>query len=74
MENTMSMEYIRKTYGVPARRGARVEFMPGKVGHAPWRGTITSASGGYLYIRRDGDKHTYPASFHPKWRLTYLES
>ena len=70
----MSMEYIRKTYGVPARRGARVEYFPDKVGHAPWRGTITSASGGYLHIRRDGDKHTYPADFHPEWGLTYLDS
>ena len=69
----MSLAYIRKTYGVPAKRGARVEFQSDKPGHGPWRCTITSADGAYLRLRRDGDTRTYPARFHPTWGLTYLE-
>ena len=67
----MTMEYIRKSYGVPAKRGARVEYR-GDVNHAPWQGTIVSADGHYLRIRRDGDTRTYPVPFHPQWGLTYL--
>ena len=36
----MSMEYVRKTYGVPAKRGGRVSMMWGL---ALVTGTITSA-------------------------------
>lgn len=68
----MSMQYIRDTYGVPARRGMRIEYQPDKEGHAAWQGVITSAENGYLRIRRDGDKNTYPAQFHPEWGMTYL--
>jgi len=67
----MSMAYIRKTYGVPARRGMRVTYQPDTAGRAPWHGVITSAQGAYLRIRRDGDTRTYPAPFHPEWGLTY---
>lgn len=67
-----SMKYIRDTYGVPARRGARVEYQSDKVGREPRRGTITSADGAYLRIRFDGDVCTYPGVFHPEWGLTYL--
>lgn len=66
----MSMQYIRDTYGVPAKRGMRVEYA--KEGHQPWQGMITSAHGAYLRIRRDGDARAYPAEFHPEWDLTYL--
>ena len=67
----MSMEYIRKTYGVPAKRGARIEYQP-EGEKRSWRGTITSAQDMYLRIRRDGDVCTYPAPFHPTWGMTYL--
>ena len=67
----MSMQYIRAAYGVPAKRGARVEFLP-EIGGAAWRGVIVSAQGHYLRIRRDGDKRTYRALFHPVWGLMYL--
>ena len=42
----MSMEYIRKTYGVPAKRGARIEFTDtcGKV----HEGRIVGSRGCYL--------------------------
>lgn len=70
----MSMKYIRDHYGVPAQRGARVRFQPYQFGNKAWNGTITSAAGQYLRIRRDGDKRTYPARFHPTFGLTYLEA
>jgi hypothetical protein len=63
----MSFDYIRKSYGVPAKRGGRVEYTgSGKIEF----GTITSANGARLNIRLDGLKHTIP--FHPTWKLKYL--
>lgn len=66
----MSMDYIRRTYGVPARRGGRVrvEAYPGVRG----MGTITSAPGAHLRIRFDGDAKTHHAPFHPTWNIEYL--
>lgn len=65
----MSLDYIRKTYSVPARRGGRVEYTgEGK----PELGTITSAGGAHLNIRLDGIKHTM--RFHPTWELKYLDA
>lgn len=65
----MSLEWIRKRYGVPAKRGGRIEYTgEGK----PELGTICGASGGHLSIRLDGVKHTMP--FHPTWKLRYLEA
>lgn len=63
----MSIAWVRKTYGVPAKRGGRVEYTG--CGKAE-QGTIASASGGHLMIRLDGVKHTMP--FHPTWKLRYL--
>ena len=63
----MSMKYIRNYYGVPAKRGGRVQYTGcGK----NKLGTITSANGARLNIRLDGVKHTMP--FHPTWELKYL--
>lgn len=62
------MEWVRKYYGVPAKRGGRVEYTDGK----PRLGTICSASNGRLNIRLDGEKH--PAQFHPTWELRYLDA
>lgn len=63
----MSMAYIRKTYGVPAKRFGRVEY----TGAAkPQQGTITGAREGYLRIRMDGDNFSQP--YHPTWQLRYL--
>lgn len=64
----MSFDYVRKYYGVPAKRGGRVEYTGD--GKAEF-GTIVSANGAHLNIRLDGVKHTMP--FHPTWRLRYLE-
>lgn len=63
----MSMAWVRGYYGVPAKRGGRVEYTgEGK----PELGTICSASNGRLNIRLDGTKHAMP--FHPLWELRYL--
>lgn len=56
------MEYIRVTYGVPAKRGARVKY-----GGAP--GIITGALSGYLRIRLDGENRS--KLYHPTWNLEY---
>ncbi len=63
----MTLSFIRKSYGVPARRGGRVEYTGnGK----PELGTITGASGAHLRIRLDGLQQSSP--FHPTWKLRYL--
>lgn len=67
----MSMERIRKRYGVPAKRGARVRYT-GEGKDKPELGTVTSAHGHHLRIRLDGHKHTH--IFHPTWELEYLEA
>lgn len=63
----MSLEYIRKTYGVPAERGGRVEYTGGA---EAIEGTITGADGAHVLIRLDGRKRALP--FHPTWELRYL--
>ena len=65
----MSLEYVRKYYGVPAKRGGRVEYTGDD---KPELGTICGASGAHLSIRLDGKKHPMP--FHPTWKLRYLSS
>lgn len=63
----MNMEYIRKTYGIPAKRGGRVEYTGnGK----PELGTITGARNAHLRIRLDGEPR--PLVYHPTWELKYL--
>lgn len=64
----MSMESIRRNYGVPAKRGGRVEYTGGNSG--PRLGTITSADGARLRIRLDGDDQAL--IYHPTWKLRYL--
>lgn len=62
----MSMEWVRKTYGVPAKRGMRVVYTGGG---APVSGTIRSARTGRLKIQMDGAKSA--KSYHPTWELSY---
>ncbi len=64
----MSMEWVRKNYGVPAKRGGRVEYTG--EGH-PELGTIVGTNGGHLKIRLDGKKHAMP--FHPTWKLRHID-
>lgn len=61
---SMSMEYIRRYYGVPARRGARVKAS----GEA---GTIVASKGCYLRIRFDGRPYGR-VNFHPTWEMEYV--
>ena len=66
---TMSMDYIRRTYGVPAKLGGRVQFTAADHKRC---GTIVGARGQYLRVRWDEDKRT--TSNHPTWMLAYLEA
>lgn len=59
---TSTMEWIRRSYDVPARHRMRIEY-DGKPA------TITGAGGGYLRFRIDGDKHV--TSGHPCYRIVY---
>lgn len=62
----MTMAYVRKAYGVPAKRGMRVVYTGGG---APVGGTIRSARTGRLKIQLDGEK--VAKSYHPTWELSY---
>jgi len=64
-------EYIRRTYRVPAKAGARVRFT-GRGDGIPETGTIVGADGQYLMIRIDGDRQEV-ANYHPTWKLEYLK-
>jgi hypothetical protein len=65
----MTLEYIAKAYGVPAKRGGRVEYTGNGT---PQLGTIRSARGAHLNILLDGKKHARP--FHPTWEIRYLDA
>lgn len=67
----MSMDYIRSTYKVPAKRGARVrvDWYPPEPAR---EGTITGTDGARLRIRLDGDERSRIA--HPTWRVEYLKT
>lgn len=64
----MSMEYIRKTYGVPAKRGGRIRY--GTALCAPI-GTIVGSRGQYLRVRMDAGGLTL--TLHPTDHMVYLE-
>ncbi len=66
----MSLSYIRKTYGVPAYRGATVQYRD--VTGVLIYGKITSAKDGRLNIKFAGSKKTWPAPFHPTWNIIYI--
>lgn len=63
------MEWIRKSYGVPAKRGGRVRYLSAG---GPVLGTIRGTRHGRLLVQLDGDKTSLP--FHPTWNLEYLEA
>jgi len=64
----MSMDYIRRYYGVPAKRGGRIAYTGSK--NCVVTGRITGSDGQYLLIRLDGEKKSF--RYHPTWELTYL--
>lgn len=57
----MSMEWVRRNYAVPAKRGGRVRFFGVE-------GTITSATH-YLRVRMDDGRKVL---LHPTWKVHYL--
>jgi hypothetical protein len=67
----VSFDWIRKNYGVPAKKGGRVEYT-GDAAGAPKLGTITGAEGGHVMIKLDGQKNSLP--YHPTWELRYLDA
>ena len=68
----MSMEYIRKTYGVPAKRGGRIRFTD--THKVVWNCTIKSARGAYLMVLVDDRVPGYRGrkKLHPTWHVEYL--
>ena len=64
----MTLEYIRKTYGVPAKRGGRIVYTGSAKG--PLIGTIIRGGSSSLVVRFDG----YPqvVRLHPTWEIRYL--
>lgn len=69
----MSMDYIRRTYGVPAKRGARIQFDGGDPHDGPQLGTITSATcSGHIRVRFDGQRRV--CRLHPTWAVQYLNT
>ncbi len=71
------MEYIRNTYRVPAKRGARIEYDGDEMAkfirgflYKPKKGTIVAARGGYLRVRFDHQRHI--VTLHPTWKVRYL--
>jgi len=69
----MSMEYIRTTYGVPAKRGGRVIYTDSN--DRAWPGAITAARNGRLLVRLDDNlpNSRARAKLHPTWNVEYLE-
>lgn len=70
----MSLEYIRKTYSVPAYRGQRVCYTgSNKFGIY---GTITSSKGPYIRILVDDRVEGYRGRLilHPTWKVEYLNN
>jgi hypothetical protein len=63
------MADIRLLYGVPAKRGARVQFTEAE---KAVRGTIVGSRGGYLRVRWDKSGVTH--TMHPTWMLVYVEA
>lgn len=62
----MCMAWVRKYYGVPAKRGLRVAYT-----YRGYRlGVITSATHGRINIRFDGETNT-TMQFHPTFEIDY---
>ena len=64
----MSMEYIRRTYNVLAKRGKRVRYTNHATGRAH-DGVILRAVGPYLKIKLESLKCT--GLFHPTYGIEY---
>lgn len=73
MKHDGQMASVRRFYGVPAYRGARVTFR----GYGlPLHGTIISSTGSHLYMRLDvvaavGGRRSRFGPLHPTWKMDY---
>lgn len=65
----MSLEYIRKTYQVPARRGGRIRFCP--CAGINRIGFVIGARGKYLRVRFADMRR--PVLLHPTWAMEYID-
>jgi hypothetical protein len=64
----MSLDYISRTYSVPAAIGTEVIYS----GDGKDRlGVITGANGAHLLIRLQGSEQSLP--FHPTWKIEYID-
>lgn len=66
----MSMDSIRKSYGVPAKRGMRVVYR-GDAAVGEQTGTIVGAMGQTLRVRLDDQAKATARTFHPTWAMQY---
>lgn len=65
-----ALEYIRKTYGVPAFKWKKISFRSNeKKKTIP--GMIIGGRAGYLIVRLEGRED--PAHLHPTWNVLYEE-
>jgi len=60
------MANVRRYYGVPVRRGARVTFRGYK---EPLSGSIISCTGSHIYLRLDDGRRFGPC--HPTYQMDY---
>jgi hypothetical protein len=67
------MEYIRKAYGVPAKRGGRITYHDNGTGKALLC-TIVAARGHYLRVRKDGAHPRCILTLHPTWNIEYADA
>jgi len=65
----MSLDYIRKAYGVPAVRGGRIKFQP--CSGIAKEGFVVAARGQYIRVRFADMRRT--VLLHPTWNVEYLE-
>ena len=65
----MSIEYIRKAYGMTCKVGQRVRYSP--PGRPAREGVIVGASSAHLRIKMDDAPHA--GLYHPAGRLEFLE-
>ena len=63
------MEYIRKTYDVPAKRGMEITFQK-CIHEKKSRGIIVGSNGQYLRVRFRGNLGIF--TLHPTWMIEYL--
>lgn len=69
----MSLQYIRKTYCVPAKRGMRIRYTDGS--GVVWNGTITSAKDTFLRVLVDDRVPGYRGRLilHPTESIEYIQ-